>query len=195
MPTKIYDLKYVQAGIDEMETYLVSKNLFYPLHILSPPGEPANPRLTLGSLVLALARLHAREEDQRQDAHVRSLETALDRWRIGWMSSWKKKAKREIHSRLRQWRLYLQDVLQAPQAQIVFYPSEVRVRVIIDLLKAEIDPPDSSLVEELEALDQTLRSIHLSGEFIWDADLAPGFRPEPYWYLWGKPNFELLTPG
>lgn len=60
MPSAEYDLGYLKAGISALENYLLSNDLYWPVGASSPSGEPAYPRLTLGGLLLAQKRAHAR---------------------------------------------------------------------------------------------------------------------------------------
>ena len=42
MPTIEYDLGYLQAGLDLLETYLISKSLFFAIGAQSPSGDWAS---------------------------------------------------------------------------------------------------------------------------------------------------------
>ena len=54
-----YDLRYIQAGLDSIEEYLLSDEVFWPLSAHPPEGAPEYPRLTLDGLLLSKARLLA----------------------------------------------------------------------------------------------------------------------------------------
>ncbi len=52
MPTPAQDLSFFQAGLESLETYLLSEGLFWPL-----AGDL--PRLTVGGMLLAGKRIEA----------------------------------------------------------------------------------------------------------------------------------------
>ena len=52
MTNPMYELSYVRASLDQLQAYLLSKELFWPV---SPPaGIRSFPKLTLSSLLLAI---------------------------------------------------------------------------------------------------------------------------------------------
>jgi CheY-like chemotaxis protein len=188
MPSALYDLGYIQVSIESLSDFLVSKNLFWPLNVPPPFGEPPFARLTLGGLLLSFARLRSRRLLPSQFAKLHSLESKYNHLISRMRNAWLKKAQREFLSRLRQWDLYLLDLSQTPDDHIAYYGSEVRIRVILELLAPKIDPPAESYLEKLDELDNFLRKILDREEFIWEPDLAEGFDSNVFWYLWGSPN-------
>jgi len=68
----------------------------------------------------------------------------------------------------------------------MLYGYEVRLRVLLNLLGAEIKEVESALQEHLDSLDLLLQALFISGEFIWESELADGFPVDQYWYLWGE---------
>ena len=137
------------------------------------------PRLTVGGILLAKARLEARGE--RIEPLVTQLDVVRSKWRVVWAA----KASRGIQARMRLWGNYLSDYRHNPEGHADAYPHEVRYRVMLYLLLAELPTPPPEQ-KELTQLDSLLRVILLSGDFIWEADLQSGFPHEIYWYLYGK---------
>lgn len=167
MPMPPEDRQFLEAALPELQTYLLSDVLFYPLtHSL--------PRLTLGGLLLAQRRLHAYEDASPLDLR---LDTLRDKWR----AAWEKKAAQEFETRLTLWRNYLDDCREEETLR-ENYLREVRWRVMLALLVAEL-PADSS---ELNALDQQLRTKFQTGGFIWDEALVREFSQDDFWFLYGK---------
>jgi hypothetical protein len=82
----------------------------------------------------------------------------------------------------------LNDLGRNPEEYNDFYGSEVRLRLIMDLIEPMMDPPDETYINLLNELDIFLRRILIPGAFIWDAVFVPGFEQDTYWYLWGKPG-------
>jgi hypothetical protein len=190
MPSISYDLKYLKAGIDELESYLLSKKLFWPIGAAAPEGDPHFPRLTLGGILLSRARLHARDLPKSDAFEFHSLQKELDHWRSKWITAWERKAVREFNSRIRQWRHYLDELNQNPDRFVPYYDSQVRLRVLIEILLGEIRKHKNESIENLQNLDGFLRSVFVPGEFLWEPDLESGFDREKFWYLWGEPEIE-----
>jgi hypothetical protein len=101
MPALTQDLSYFQAGMESLEAYLLSEELFWPL-----TGDL--PRLTIGGMLLAGKRLEVRAEA----GEWMSLSDSLDAVCMKWRSAWERKAGREIHARLDLWKNYLEELRQ-----------------------------------------------------------------------------------
>jgi hypothetical protein len=59
MHPALYSLGLAEAMADELEDYLLSGELFWPLQRRASPGEPPYPQLSLGGLFLTLDELDA----------------------------------------------------------------------------------------------------------------------------------------
>lgn len=171
------DRAYLEEGIPELEEYLLSKELYWPI---STRGFSL-PRLTIGGILLSKVRLEARED--RIESLVMQLGGVRSKWRVGWET----KAGREVQARMRLWSNYLADYRHNPEGHSDAYPHEVRNRVILHLLFKEL-PEKPQERETLSQLDEVLRNTLLSSDFIWDSGLQTGFPIEVYWYLYGKLN-------
>ena len=169
------DKAYLEAGIPELEHYLLSDELYWPV---SARGYDL-PRLTIGGILLAKKRLEARGE------RIEALPARLDAARSKWRVAWETKAGREVHARFGLWNNYLTDYRHNPEGHADAYPHEVSYRVMLQLLLVELPsaPPER---EALFQLDNMLRQSFASGDFIWEAGLQPGFPREEYWFLYGK---------
>ena len=181
-----YDLNYVQAGLEILDSYLLSDDIFWPLGIVPPEGEPDYPRFTLDGILLAKTRLaaHPMESDQaRQAAEINS---ATDLQRAKHRVAWEKKAWQCYRVRLRMWGDFIQEYQKNPGDNADRYGYEVRLRAMLTLLEPEIDTHDSAEVKLLDSLDRYVKSVMVPGGFIWDADIQAGFPREKYWFLYGK---------
>jgi uncharacterized protein YukE len=169
------DKTYLEAGISELDDYLLSQELFWPI---SARGFSL-PRLTIGGILLAKARLEARNE------RIESLIAQLDAVRSKWQVAWETKAGQEVQTRLRLWSNYLTDYRHNPEGHADAYPYEVRYRVMLHLLLAELPtpPPEQGALSQLDSL---LHASLIGDDFIWEADLQSGFPHEVYWFLYGK---------
>ena len=169
------DRAYLEAGIPELERYLLSDELYWPI---SARGYDL-PRLTIGGILLTQGQLEARDE------RIESLLAQLDGVRSRWRVAWETKVSREFGARMRLWSNYLTDYRQNPEGHADSYPHEVRYRVMLQLLMAEIHVQPSEQ-DSLSRLDSLLRANLTTGEFIWESDLQDGFPREVYWFLYGK---------
>jgi hypothetical protein len=152
------DSQYLSAGVPELENYLLSKELYYPIG--------ANlPQLTLGGILLSLARMGARGAQ---------FEAQVETIRSRWQSAWDAKSSREIKARSELWMNYLSEYRDDPRAGVRLYPQNVRYRVMMSLLgKIEDDA------------DVFLKGVFREGKFVWEAECAPNFPHETFWYLYG----------
>lgn len=176
MTTIEKDKAYLEAGIPELQNYLLSNELYWPV---TARGFDL-PRLTIGGLLLAKARLEARGE------RIGALGAQLDAVRSKWRVAWETKAAREFQSRFGLWSNYLKDYRQNPEGHADSYPHEVSYRVMLQLLQNELPASQPPEREGLPQLDSLLRMGFLPGDFIWEPTLQSGFPREEYWFLYGK---------
>jgi hypothetical protein len=182
-----YYQAYLQAGIENLESYLLSDNLYGNLGVSSQVVQNY-PQLTLGGLLLYKIFTNSLIETKFQQSSFRKLEIKLDALQTRWRVAWNGKAAWEFQSRLRQWGLVLSEIRDEPHENIPYYRYEVRTRAMISLLLPEISEIDPANLEQLENQDLLLRMLLDSDDFIWDAALAPAFPKDHYWYLWGLPK-------
>jgi hypothetical protein len=180
------------AMADEMGDYLESKVLFWEPN-RRRPGGTGLPKLTFGGLFLALRRLETLRDhlDRDQAETVQRCKRELAIQKSRWSRRYEDKLARELRSRLDAWAWYLDDIRKQGESAIVHYVRQVETRVKADLLMEEAG--DIRLdVEESQArqlaLDQRLSTVFSVGEFCWLEQLAPGFPPDRFWYLWGQPR-------
>ncbi|MBN2386179.1 MAG: hypothetical protein JXB85_04110 [Anaerolineales bacterium] len=176
MPALEQDLSFFEAGVDELADFLLSNELFWPLS----SGRCELPRLTVGGLLLAQARLRARVERFR----LERCELQLEATRVKWRVAWEAKSRLEARTRLDLWTHYLSDYRLLPEEHADRYQHEVQWRVMLHLLKAQLPAPIAE-TEILVGLDQVLQAGFLPGDFVWEVDLVPAFPRDPYWYLYG----------
>lgn len=180
MPTSAQNLTYVQAGLEELENYLLSDNLYWPLD-----GDNSLQRLTIGGLLLGLIRIQAEQQGGGQSTQADRLVNRLDVVRTKWKAAWEKKCRSEIHTRLTLWKNYLLDYRQSPELEAEMYPQQVQWRVYLQLLIKETDYQPEE-IKQLTNLDAMVKSAWLPGSFIWEPNLATAL-PEPeYWFLYGR---------
>lgn len=184
MPAADYDLRYLRAGVDQLEDYLLSEDVYRPIGVSAPRGKPPYPQLTLGWILLYTRRIGCVNLTPAQRAEADRLSSLLDLLRSRWRTAWESKASREFSIRLVQWGNFLQDYREASEANFDRFAYEVNRRVLLQLLKSEAVVSESEL-EMLAGLDSILKAYLAPGSFIWESGLADGFRQPVFWYLYG----------
>lgn len=186
MPDANYEIRYLQACVGLLEDYLLSSDLFWPAGVKAGTGQPPYPQFTLAGLLLFLRRAQARTLSAEQQDILRQLEDQVDQIRTHWRVAWGKKAAAEFRSRLNLWKNYIAEYREFPAGNYQRYGYEVARRAQLQLLGQDADDLPSAQVSLLQSLDRYLQSDFLSGEFIWEAEIATSFPRDPYWYLYGK---------
>ena len=182
-----YDLQYIQAALEQLESYLLSDQLFWPVNVSPPAGQPSYPKLTAGNLLLALKRLQSSASTPGSQAVVRKLDDQVHALTTHWQSAWQKKIEHEYTSRMHQWGRFLQELENDPEKQAPYYHTEVRLRLLLDLLAEESDQEMPMTI----SYDAMLKQFFESGESIWDDDDSAAFPKGKYWYLYGHINPDL----
>lgn len=153
------DIQYLSAGIPEMESYLLSKELYYPIGA-------SLPQLTLGGILLSLARA---------GRNAAKFEKAVEATRAKWRTAWEAKAAREIRARAELWMNYLSEYREDRKPAARLYAQNVRYRAMLSLLG-----------QTRHNSDPFLRGNFKEGKFVWEEECAPNFPREIFWYLFGS---------
>jgi hypothetical protein len=186
MPSIEYDLRFLRAGIDELERYLLAGDVYWPSGASAPAGEPAYPMLTLSGLFLARLRLEAAQLSPAQQSELGRLSNQMDATRSHWRSAWGKKATAEYRARLTLWNNFLDEYRKRPPAHHDRYAFEVTRRVQLELLGDEALELPAALPVALHGLDLIVKTLLVGGAFVWEASLAPVFPETRYWFLYGS---------
>lgn len=186
MTSFLYEISYIKAGLSELESYLLSDELYWPLDVKAGPGERPYPRLTLGGLLIALKRAWALPLSVSQQSELRTLDRQIEAVKNQWRVAWEKKASRGFEARLKMWRDFLEEYKENPGANADRYDYEVERRVMLHLLSPEVEQLPQAYKDMVAGLDLRLRRALLPGDFIWDPQIASGFPADEYWYLYGS---------
>jgi len=181
-----YMLNFCIASQVEMRDYLLAKILYWPLQTRAPSGDPSYPMMTIGSVMLAVVQARALAMTTMQRMELDRIEIDLYTLRKRWRAAWERKAHEEFQARLRRWGQFLVELRRQDEGYISTYCYEVRWRVILDLLRIELENMSVAEQKILTICDQQLLAMLIPGEFIWDSSFANGFPREVYWYLWGN---------
>lgn len=184
------DLAIVSSMVPELEHYLLSDELYWPIGGPSLPGGGEYPRLTFGGLFLALNRLGAVPANlsPEQSASLARCKELLETTRSKWVAVADRKLAREIKSRLDLWSAYLQDCSENRSSCADYYPQQVQYRAMLELLFSELSrlSPASPYLDQLAMADRRLRAYFSKGEFVWDPALQASFPPDKFWFLYGS---------
>lgn len=169
------DRKFFEAGLQELEPYLLSKELYWR----SPVQTTDFTQVTPGVMLLVRERLKGWKSPGLPELSMR-LEAVRSKWR----SAWDAKARREVRARSGMWKDYLAEVRREPSAAFRQYPYQARLRVILALLLDDLREQPS---EALSGLDDSLKRMWHPTAFVWDAALEWNFPPQSFWFLYGTP--------
>jgi len=179
------DFALLQAAAPELERYLFSEVLYYPL--TSGSGRRLSgdtSRLTIGNILLAIKKLQADDLPPAEAGQLTTLLEQIEQVRTRWRTLWQKKVMQEIPNRLNLWRDYLERLSDSTSTGSGDYRYNVRTRVILELLLDEVDdlPPQKEAL--LRSMDLKLKAMGTPGKFIWDEPLREVFPEDRFWYLY-----------
>jgi hypothetical protein len=184
MASADYDLGYLEAAVELLEKYLLSKEIYWKITANSPPGEPGYPSLTLGAILLHQQRAASLNLNSHQEDRRFRVDNRIGQIRVKWRTAWSSKAREEFRSRLELWRNYLEEFRQDPEGNYDRYPYEVGRRVMLQLLSREAEGIPGAQEQMLSGLDRILEGVMLPGVFVWDAALENGFSLDDFPYLY-----------
>lgn len=181
-----YELRYVQEGLEQLESYLLSSHLYQPLGISAPAGKPPYPQLTLGNLLLAERKSLAATIKSSSYEQSKFYSQSIRQIKEKWLTHWKEKSHRELNSRILLWKDFLDTYLDDATNNYDRYKFEVNRRVLITILAEESDKIFNEQKQLINTLDATLRSHFDHGVFIWDDIFSEAFPESIYWFLYGN---------
>ena len=191
MQSTDYNLELVEAMLEEIEDFILSADIFWPL-AKSPKSGPATfPRLSIGGLLLTQDETRAQEAEMSTGQKVQlsklqqRWEATLDKWRSGIQ----RKSEREMGMRLNLWRAYLSD-LEEGNASRFDFEREAHNRVLFARLKT-LTPDNEEIhqmVDAIHSLDAQLLNLTAPSEFIWDERLQVIYPADEYGYLRRQPR-------
>lgn len=167
------DKAFFESGLQQMEAYLLSKELYWHSGVHTKDFT----QVTLGAMLLVCERLKG-----WRTPGMMELAAELAGIRSKWRSAWDEKAGREVRARSELWKDYLAEARHASAESARQYPYQVRLRVILSLL---LEDTRQATPDLLTALDAELRRMLRSGAFVWDKSLEWNFPQESFWFLYG----------
>jgi hypothetical protein len=187
------DWLLLEAGASELQDYLLSDELFWPVQAIPHAADTQELRLTNGNLLLSIARLGVEELSPLDRQRYETFTLACENTRTQWRVKWQKKSQREFQSRFRTWRNFLTELISSmvgrssnqDETSILQqqYVSQVRLRVILQLL-VEDTPQLEGEEDLLTDLDKRMQTLMVRGQFLWDEVYRQRFPEQTYWFLY-----------
>lgn len=181
------DLVIIEAMASEMDEYLTSDVLFWPME----RGDL--PRLTLGGYLMRRHRLAALSAllDEGERNRLQAATTLYREALAGKIVRFENRAHEELAVRMRQWERFLNSNSGSEGSLAAYYATSVETRAMIASLVDELQSgpfqlPERTL-EQLALFDRQLHAHWRTGEFVWPDDWRPAYPPDDYWWLYGRP--------
>lgn len=177
------DVRIVTAMAEHLTPYIYESELYGMLR------DPSLPRLTVGGLLMRLARLHALR-DQLSAAQQVALETAqqkFDEVKRTWAVHYEGKVLQELRARIGALEHFAYDCAENLRACADNYPSAMEKRVMVEHLRdaaLEVNVLDEELKGRLMALDNAISRCVERGAFCWSENVQPAYPPQKFWFLY-----------
>jgi hypothetical protein len=178
------DVRAVEAMAASLVPYVYDDELYGML-----PG--TLPRLTVGSLLMRLHRLHVITDllTARQQGIVVEAQRLLDEARQAWHVAYTGKLKREFKARADALDQYFSEGVENPRAAAEHYPSAMEKRVMIEHLYGELEALGEltdAIKSRLPMIDNAIRRFVETDAFRWDARLERAYPSDMYWFLYRR---------
>ena len=183
--TTEYDLRFLRGALPQLEAYLLSTDVYWPIGVHPPAGEPPYPQLTIGNILLSQLILQVSAKSNQQLAEYTTFSRGIEDLRSRWTVAWMKKNHLEFRARLNLWRDYLDEYRDSPQTNYDRYSYEVGRRVLLTLLSTYRDQIPTQEFDLLSSLDRILNKYLQTGKFIWQPEWTPVFPEAEFWFLYG----------
>ncbi|MHC1785325.1 MAG: hypothetical protein AB9891_21690 [Anaerolineaceae bacterium] len=182
------DLKFIETACQSLNDYLLSDLLYWPMDDQPASGGISASRATLGLLYLVVEHIRSRTLNTDQAEKLALAQVEIEKVHRKWKVAWEKKVAAEFKTRLKAWRNFLTEVRSDGKELTARYRTEVRNRVILQLLLLDLAADETGQVLALYNVDELLKSKLEEGVFVWDADLQPVFPEEKFWFLYRNLN-------
>ena len=183
-----YNLSLTEAMLENMEPYLLSEEVYWPVASNSKPGSPPYPRLTLGGFLLTQDELSVQKAvmDLGQTNKFKDLQHRYQGITGKWKSAIERKAAREMMSRRNLWHAYAEELEE--RGRIPYdYAREVRNRVMFERLTDLLQAEAVDNVENIRKVDNRFRAVSTPSDFVWEEDLQTIYSKDRFWFLYRSP--------
>jgi hypothetical protein len=182
------DLKFIESACQSLDDYLLSDLLYWPMDDQPASGGISASRTTLGLLFLVIEHVRSRTLKDDQAERLALAQFEIEKIHRKWKVAWEKKVAAEFKTRLKAWEAFLTEARSDRKELTVRYRTEVRNRVILQLLLLDLAPDEIGQVHAMYGVDEWLKTTLKEGGFVWDVDLKPVFPEEKFWFLYRNLN-------
>jgi hypothetical protein len=184
-----YNLSLTKAMLENMEPYLLSEEVYWPVASQPNAGSPPFPRLTLGGFLLTQDELSVQKAamNSRQTHTYKDLLHRYQQITVKWKSAIGRKAVREMNSRCNLWHAYVEE-LEERRKVPYDYPREVRHRAMFERLidVAGVEPEVDQVLKKNQKVDEHFLTVSFPSDFVWEADLQTIYIKDRFWFLYRK---------
>tara|TARA_B100000945_G_C20424496_1_gene619661 strand:+ start:4644 stop:5225 length:582 start_codon:yes stop_codon:yes gene_type:complete len=183
------DIAAFKAMLNDFVPFVQSPTIFWKL---SNPGPfmKRYPTLTIAGIIFCMEKLTKVQTDL--DSNTTNQKNNLVAQMNYNLSKWNdlliRKSLFEINSRLRSWKIYVDDCINDINDYDKYYTEEIYGRVYIHLLLQTLKNHDqiSILQNKVHVYDRQLAQLFVENTFLWDESLQIVFPRKNYWYLYGR---------
>jgi hypothetical protein len=154
------------------------------MDLTHPIKKAPYPKLTIGNLLYFRNSTTAAAITPYHKQAINEANSSYKDLKKEWNTAWQEKTELEFSSRIRQWKYYLKELNNNMEEYAPYYPVEVRVRVLLQLLKNELKNKGKKQ-DTLKALDKQLKGHFNKSDFVWEEGLSKAFPKKEFWYLYG----------
>jgi len=179
------DLKFLQASIPELQSYILSREIFWPVYYGNFQTAAGMSKLTIGNIYLAIERLKAFDDlPPAVFIQVSSAINEFETFKSKWKTNLKNKGIEELSARINLWMNYLNEIDKKSHFNKAEYANNVRWRAIVQLLLDNDVPLDEKARNHLNSCDTLLRREFCETHFVWDTAYQNHFDQVKFWYLY-----------
>ena len=196
MPEQNYDidqdLKEAEAMVKVLDPYIYEDQLYRRVGGAGIFSRSNIPYMTLGAVLLRLRRLRTLEDQlsSAQEATLAQLEEQHDSIHQEWRVHYEKKLVKEAASRLDAMRMFFDECEQNPKlCASAYMPEALRRTIVQETLRAmtQMQVESADVNAKKAQIDQKLRGVVRSSEFIWSDLLQSVYPEDEYWWLYHRP--------
>jgi len=119
-------------------------------------------------------------------SRLENFDRKLSSIRLEHRAAYEKKEETELRARIREWAANLDEIKE--EAIVHTISTEVRNRVIIQLLYDDLQRFDGIDQRVLENADLFFKNCTQTGKFLWENTLHDAFPESDFWFLYTEPG-------
>jgi hypothetical protein len=182
------DLKFIESTCQDLDDYILSNQLYWPVDHETYRDGISFSRVTIGLIRLITEQLRAVKLSEEQSSRLKEANRIIDNIQRKWKVAWGKKVSAEFKSRLNLWQEFIRECISDKKVLLSGFRTALSNRTILQLLLLDLPNEEAGLILSLHETDQWLRENLVEGPFIWDDEYQHTFPSEKFWFLYRKPD-------